>query len=151
MSTFDLRAGGTGTQLPAASHGGHFILRANVSLPDHHAASTDVLQLFNIPAGTFVHGVGVSVTTAEGATLTIDLGDASDTDGYFAALSLNAVAKSFSGPGALTEGTPNIYVTAYAQGRWYAAAGIISAIVNTNGADTAVFDVAVICSKVFPK
>ena len=47
----------------------------------------DTFALFNIPAGTFVYNVGYEILdndtyTGEDGTLTIDIGDGSDPDGY---------------------------------------------------------------------
>jgi len=69
-------------------------------------ASGDVLEVIPVPAKSLVMRVGYDVTTAEGATATFDLGDASDTDGYLNDADLNAVG---SGVMALTlaSGTPN--------------------------------------------
>lgn len=60
--------------------------------------AADVLQVFEVPAGFWLHAVGVRVTTAEGATCTADIGNASATqthrlaanaDGYMGTCDLN--------------------------------------------------------------
>ena len=44
-------------------------------------AATDVLEVIRVPANTLVTNVALNVTTAEGGTLTIDVGDGDDPDG----------------------------------------------------------------------
>jgi hypothetical protein len=99
-------------------------------------ASGDVLEVIPVPAKTLVMRVGYDVTTAEGATATFDLGDASDTDGYLNDADLNAVG---SGVMALTlaSGTPNT-VAGYSNGKYYSAADTIDVLLNNSSIDTAV-------------
>jgi hypothetical protein len=99
-------------------------------------ASGDVLEVIPVPAKTLVMQVGYDVTTAEGATATFDLGDASDTDGYLNDADLNAVG---SGVMALTlaSGTPNT-VAGYSNGKYYSAADTIDVLLNNSSIDTAV-------------
>lgn len=100
-------------------------------------ASGDVLQVIQLPANSYVHCAGIEVTTAEGATATVGIGDGSSATGYYAAASLNAVASLSSTP-ALTEGTPNTFTNAYAFGKFYSAADTIDLTLNHNSIDTAV-------------
>jgi len=144
-TTYNQRVGSTGTQLPAHRETPVYRLKATVSFADQATSVTDVVQLFNIPAGTFVVGVAVSVTTAEGGTSTIDVGDATDTDGYFDNLSVNSAVKSFSSPGLPAT---TVFDEPYCQGRYYADAGVISVICNTADSGVAVFTVTAICVKV---
>jgi hypothetical protein len=99
-------------------------------------ASGDVLEVIPVPAKSLVMRVGYDVTTAEGATATFDLGDASDTDGYLNDADLNAVG---SGVMALTlaSGTPNT-VAGYSNGKYYSAADTIDVLLNNSSIDTAV-------------
>ena len=99
-------------------------------------ASGDVLEVIPVPAKALVMRVGYDVTTAEGATATFDLGDASDTDGYLNDADLNAVG---SGAMALTlaSGTPNT-VAGYSNGKYYSAADTIDVLLNNSSIDTAV-------------
>jgi len=99
-------------------------------------ASGDVLEVIPVPAKALVMRVGYDVTTAEGATATFDLGDASDTDGYLNDADLNAVG---SGVMALTlaSGTPNT-VAGYSNGKYYSAADTIDVLLNNSSIDTAV-------------
>jgi len=113
-----------------------------------NVAQNDVLQLVNVPAGSFVLAVGVNVATAEGATATMKLGDGDDDDAYGATVNLNSAVKSCSMPGALTEATPNTYNPAGSQGKFYASAGVIQGVAN-HALDAAVFTVAVLYVKLF--
>jgi len=100
-------------------------------------AATDVLQIWDIPAGTHILSVRVNVTTVEGATSTVAIGDGDNSAGFMAALSLNALASKMT----LTS-------DAYGAtcGRTYAATDTLDAVFATDSdIDTAVFDVYVAC------
>lgn len=97
--------------------------------------SGDVLEVIQLPAKTYVLAVGLDVTTAEGGTLTIDIGDGSAADGYLDGVNANTVA-SYASTLALTEGAPNT-VTGYSAGKYYAAADTID-VKTVNAADAAV-------------
>ena len=97
--------------------------------------SGDVLEVIQLPAKTYVLAVGLDVTTAEGGTLTIDIGDGSAVDGYLDGVDANTVA-SYASALALTEGAPNT-VTGYSAGKYYAAADTID-VKTVNAADAAV-------------
>lgn len=97
--------------------------------------AADVIEALPIPAKTVVLRVGLDVTTAEGGTLTIDVGDGSDPDGYLDGVNANTVT-SYSSALALTEGTPNT-ITGYSNGKYYSAADTID-VTTVNAADTAV-------------
>lgn len=96
----------------------------------------DGLAALVIPAKTRVLGVGLDVTTAEGGTLTIDVGDGSDADGWLDGVDGNAVASYYSTP-VLTEGAPNTIVPAYGLGKYYSAEDNID-LITVNAADAAV-------------
>ena len=98
-------------------------------------AGGDVLTALHIPAKTMVLAVGLDVTTAEGGTLTIDVGDGSDPDGFLDGVAGNAVG-SFSTSLVLAEAAPNT-VTGYSNGKYYAAADTID-VVTVNAADAVV-------------
>ena len=98
----------------------------------------DGLPALSIPAKSLVLAVGVDVTTAEGGTLTIDVGDGSDADGWLDGKDANAVASYASGI-ALAEGTPNTLV-GYGGGKYYSAADTID-VITVNAADAAVMKV----------
>ena len=98
-------------------------------------AGGDILTALHIPAKTMVLEVGLDVTTAEGGTLTIDVGDGTDPDGYLDGVAGNAVG-SFSTSLVLTEAAPNT-VLGLSNGKYYAAADTID-IKTVNAADAAV-------------
>lgn len=83
-------------------------------------AAGDVLEAIPVPAKTLVMAVGVDVTTAGTASLTLDVGDGSDADGYHDGIAADAVG-SFCTALALAEGTPNTIV-GYSNGKYYSAA-----------------------------
>jgi hypothetical protein len=93
-------------------------------------ANGDVLEVIRIPAKTSVLAVGLDVTTAEGGTCTIDVGDGDDPDGYLDGVNANTVASYATPDGA----------TGYATGRYYGAADTID-VVFVNAADAAVMRV----------
>lgn len=68
--------------------------------------STDTLVLFPTFAGQAVLAVGAYLETAEGATATIDVGDAASGTRYFSNLDLNATAGTYS---ASTLDAPHVY------------------------------------------
>jgi len=109
--------------------------------------SGDILQVLSIPAFTFVHAAGINLITAEGGTLTLDLGDGSDADGYLDGVDGNAAAPTgYASTLVLAEGAPNT-VTGYTKGKLYLAADTID-IVFVNAPDTAVLDVWAVVSYV---
>jgi hypothetical protein len=105
----------------------------------------DGVAAIAIPANTFVHAVGVNVTTAEGGTLTIDIGDGTDPDGWIDGVDGNAVA-AYAPTHVLTEGTPNVII-GYGKGKLYTADDTID-VITVNAADTAVMTVWAVCSYV---
>ena len=98
----------------------------------------DILTVLSIPAKTKVLAAGIDVTTAEGGTLTLDLGDGSDADGFLDGVDGNTAA-SYSNSLVLTEAAPNT-VLGYSNGKYYSAADTID-LVTVNAADTAVLTV----------
>ncbi len=95
----------------------------------------DGVEAIRIPAKSLVMAVGVDVTTAEGGTLTLDVGDGSDADGWLDGVNANTVA-SYCSAAALAEGAPNTFV-GYGAGKYYAAADTID-VITVNAADAAV-------------
>lgn len=86
-------------------------------------AAGDVLEAIPLPAKALVLRVGVDVTTAGTAGITLDVGDGSDTDGYHDGITADAVG-SFCSALALAEGAPNTIV-GYSNGKYYTAADTI--------------------------
>lgn len=101
-------------------------------------ANGDGLEVLRIPAKTLVLRVGLDVTTAEGGTCTIDVGDGTDPDGFLDGVNANTVA-SYCSALALAEAAPNT-VVGYSNGKYYSAADTID-VVFVNAADAAVMRV----------
>lgn len=99
-------------------------------------ASGDVYEILELPAKTLVLRVGYDVTTAEGATATVHVGDGSDADGFLASVNLNSVGSGVMSL-ALTEGAPNT-ITGYSGGKYYSAADTIDLTLNHASIDLAV-------------
>ena len=89
--------------------------------------SGDILEVIRVPANTFVTNVALNVTTAEGGTLTVDVGDGPDFDGYIDGVNANTAAAYI----------PVAGTAAYEQGKFYTAADTIDVKIN-KAADTAV-------------
>ena len=103
--------------------------------PSAATAETNIPGLI-IPAGAYVVGVYLKVKRAEGGTLTVDVGDATDPNGFIAAADANAAAGT-SYPSA------GVYATdANAQGKAYTADTNLT-ITTTQAADNARVDVTV--------
>lgn len=90
-------------------------------------AAGDVLEVIKVPANTLVTHVALNVTTAEGGTLTVDVGDGDNPDGYLDGVNANATAAYLTVAG----------TDAFEAGKFYTAADTID-IVTVNAADTAV-------------
>ena len=92
-------------------------------------AAGDVLEVIKVPANTLVTHVALNVTTAEGGTLTVDVGDGPDFDGYLDGVNANATAAYLTVAG----------TDAFEAGKFYTAATIDTIdIVTVNAADTGV-------------
>jgi hypothetical protein len=96
-------------------------------------AATDVLEVIKVPAKTLVTNVVLEVTTAEGGTLTIDVGDGDDPDGYLDGVNGNATAAYI----------PVAGTAAFEQGKYYTAADTID-VTTVNAADAAVMKLTAI-------
>lgn len=128
MATVDLTVGGT-SGAAANLSGRIFTHEIELDFDKTNRGAADVLQLFDIPAGSFVLMVGYQVVTAEGGAATFDLGDGATPAGYVSNADANAVGRGVSGPVSLTEGAPNT-VTGYSAGKFYSAADTIDMIVD---------------------
>jgi len=93
----------------------------------------DVLEVIRVPANTLVTHVALNVTTAEGGTLTIDVGDGTDPDGYIDGVDANATAAYINDAGG---------AAALAHGKFYTAADTID-VTTVNAADAAVMTLTV--------
>jgi hypothetical protein len=143
--TFDGTIGGT-TILAAEGSGNYVMMKKTVKFEDYATTAGDTIQIFDVPADVIVLGIGVETTTVEGATLTIDVGDGTDPDGFidgYNANSASAMASSFTRT--LTTDTTTSTAAqalaispAYGLGKYYSATDTIDVLVNNTGADTAV-------------
>jgi hypothetical protein len=152
-TTYDLTAGLDGklsSAAPAALNvPGPVLFKLRVSMPLWVAkkgvaafvgSSSDVLQLVDIPAGTFVHACWVQLITPEGATAAGTLGDATQAAGFVATITLNGTALTFYGP---------VGSEAYAAygGKFYDTADTLDIVLATAAAiETAVFDLYVLAT-----
>ncbi len=70
-------------------------------------ASTDIVQLFTIPANSFIRDVFVVVTTAFNAATTnvLVVGDGTDPDGYIGANDVNEASAAVVGSAISTDGS----------------------------------------------
>lgn len=108
--------------------------------------AADVLVLFSFDEDVVVEKLEMIVKTAEGGTLTVDVGDYSDAgttavdaDGFLDGASGNATAGTLASSTVIA-GDPGAYTSAYAQGRYLAGATAtkyICALIN-NDADAAI-------------
>lgn len=76
-------------------------------------AAGDTVELINLPARSFVHKVFYQVLTGD-ATQTLNVGDATDPDGYVAAADV------------ATAGNTGVGAGTYASGKYYTAAAPIT-------------------------
>jgi len=111
------------------------IAAARVAAGQTAVGAGDGVAALRIPAKTLVLHVGLDVTTAEGGTLTVDVGDGDDPDGFLDGVNANTLA-SYASTLLLTEGAPNI-TTGYSEGKYYSAADTID-LITVNAADAAV-------------
>ena len=103
------------------------MMAAMIDTAVKNLASGDIWQAITVPAGSIVVAVGAVILTAEGGTLTIDVGDGDDADGYLNDASGNSAGASYSS----INGT-----LAYSGGRYYSAEDTIDVLAN-NAADAA--------------
>ena len=148
--TYDKTIGGDDL-MPSYDSGYVFTLRRRYNCKtvalggEGNVTSGDTLQLINIPADTVVDAVSCIKHTVEGGTLTIDVGDGSDTDGWLDGANLNSATTERTAL-ALAEAAPNTIV-GYTSGKLYTAADTIDALFN-NTADTADFELVAECRRI---
>jgi len=136
MATVDYTKGGA-TKPPSNALSGVHRLDLEIDFSENSADSGDVLQIFDVPAKSFVVGVGYEVLTAEGATLTFDIGlTGTDVDGFIDGANGNAVGSGVSMAPALVDGAPNTLNPAYGLGKYFAVTDTIDVLLN-NDADAA--------------
>ena len=103
------------------------MMAAMIDTAVQNLAADDIWQAITVPAGSIVVAVGAVILTAEGGTLTIDVGDGDDADGYLNDANGNSAGASYSS----INGT-----LAYSGGRYYSAEDTIDVLAN-NAADAA--------------
>ena len=116
--------GNTSPQTDAMPGG---MMAAMIDTAVQNLAADDVWEAITVPAGSIVVAAGAVILTAEGGTLTIDLGDGDDIDGYLDGSNGNSAGASYSS----INGT-----TAYSGGRYYSSEDTID-LVAKNAADAA--------------
>ena len=116
--------GNTSPQTDAMPGG---IMAAMIDTAVQNLAADDIWQAMTVPAGSIVVAVGAVILTAEGGTLTIDVGDGDDVDGYLDGSNGNSAGASYSS----INGT-----TGYSGGRYYSAEDTID-VKAINAADAA--------------
>jgi len=132
MADFDLTKGGA-VGYPAHLKGGTFRVAATVDFNESNYVATNVLQLISVPIGCRVLAVAWTVETVEGATLTFDIGDGDDPDGFVDGANGNALAQGDSD--GIATGYP-------APGRNYAAADTIDLLINNDASSAKITVVA---------
>jgi hypothetical protein len=119
------------SKLPYTPSSDLVVLRKTVDFKATPAASSAVVPVLDVPAGTFVLRAGYTLVTAEGGTAAGTLGDGADPDGFIAAVDLNAAA----GTKIISAGA----TVGFALGKFYTTADTID-LVATNALDTAVVE-----------
>lgn len=85
--------------------------------------TTGTYDLIAVPAGVFVHGITAHVDTACTSSVTMEIGDSDDTDGFFTDTDLGADTSDAAH-------TWNVGGGAYGLGKIYSAAQNIQAVVG---------------------
>lgn len=107
-------------------------------------AATNVCELINVPAGTYIEAVSMNVTTVDTGGGTIGIGDGNSTSGYLSGITYSSVGLHASVPVAATSTTVTSPLPIYGNGVLYTSADTIDAIVNTDTVTTLVFDLRAI-------
>lgn len=115
VTTTNIRQGGTAT-LGGGTGLGTVTIERVVNYEDNWTTVGDIIQVFNVPAGTVVLGVYAKCVEANGATATVDIGDADSATGYFSNFNMNS-----EGGFDWSDTT-----TGLDKAKWYASPGIIS-------------------------
>lgn len=109
MPTIDSTTGGT-LGYPYVKTHKSFILSGVYDATKDVGAAADVVQVLTIPAGTMVQEVITDVDTIEDSTLTFDVGDGVDPNGWEDAVNGETLGKT-KGDGAF-EALGKLYLTA---------------------------------------
>jgi hypothetical protein len=108
-----------------------YVAEAVLDFSERNMASTETVKLLTIPANTLVLDVVYQVLTEEGATLTVDLGDTGTAALFATAVDCNDDSVHAN--------------TALAAPVYYAAANMLAATCNNDGANTAKLLVKIAC------
>jgi len=119
------------------------LLKKELDCAVDNISNGDIAKIIRIPAGTWVYELQARVKTAEGGTLTVDVGDylesddsAVDADGYLDGVDGNSVA-SYS--------SKRTGSAAFVNGKLYTVDSYIGILFN-NAADAAKIEVHVLCA-----
>ena len=104
------------------------VIENYVSFAVTSVSAADVVEVLDVGAGTFVSCVWMIVLTAEGATATCDIGDATDPNGYDDSVNMNASAGTI---------TRTLETDAYTVGKYYSSADTIDLTID-NDTDAAI-------------
>ena len=139
MATISIVKGGT-SGYPAHKKTGTYKIERKVDIAALIATGwittqlvqNDILQAINVPANSYVLGVGYQLTTAatQSGSGTVEVGDGDDPNGYIVATAFSTVqtTPTVSFSGALTVASPSTYPNsseAYTVGKFYTAADTI--------------------------
>lgn len=123
---------------------GAVVLSNTIDCKAQGVSALDVVKALAVGAGDLVLAVVAHVLTAEGATLTVNVGDGTDPDGYLAAVNGNVLGITGTKL-ALTEATPNT-VAGYSGGKLYTEDDSIDLVFN-NAASNAVIKVSALVAR----
>lgn len=134
---------GDGSALGNQDRGKQYVVKRTVDCSKDNVGAADVVKLMPVPANTLVKEVIANVRTAEGGTLTFDVGDyltaddsAVDADGYLDGTNGNSAAASK---------TSDTDTLGHYAGKFYANALAYIGVLFNNAADAAVIDFMIVC------
>lgn len=111
-TAYDVTTGGA-TGVPANALGPYTVeYKFNAA----NYASSDTLDCIKIPEGAVVYGVNVEVTTIDGETCTMDVGDSTNATGWLTDVELNSTS---------TNSASLAYGATATDGKFYASGGKI--------------------------
>lgn len=82
MATLDQTKGAAGAKYPAQALPTSFLLENTMDTLATNAAAADIIQMIKVTAPVFVLFAGLEVLVLEGGTMTLDMGDGDNADGY---------------------------------------------------------------------
>jgi hypothetical protein len=129
----DHTVGGT-VGYPHTASGGTYLMSRTLDFSSSSTTGTsgDVYLLLNIPSNTYVKAVGYGWTTGEDSTLTVDIGDGADPDGWVdgANVLTGQVESAISGITFLHVNTNTL--VGYSNGKLYTANDTLDLKLNNN-------------------